>query len=210
MTHSQFGQDDEIVKFFNEKTDGYFLDIGAHNDGQDTILLEEMGWSGICVEPLDVQYANLLKIRKCVCKNICVGDRNGEVDFLHNEGYTSALSGVLEYYCNEHKHRIESEKRMKGGQSFVVKKNMKTLTTLLDEENSPTHIELLKIDAEGGEFAILSGVDFSKYTFDLITLEANYSEEINRCAKLLWDNGYAPFQTVGMDAFFKRRDDESG
>ena len=204
MTRSQSGQDDAIVEFFREKTDGYFLDIGANSLGEDTLLLEESGWSGICVEPLEIQFSELSSKRKCICKNICIGDKNGEVDFLMNEGYTSALSGVLEYYCDAHKQRIQTEKNSMGGQSFLIKREMKTLTTLLDEENAPSHIEVLKIDAEGGEFSILSGIDFSKYTFDLITIEGNYQEEVDRCVSLLSENGYSFLKFVGIDIFFGR------
>jgi FkbM family methyltransferase len=207
MTHSQYGQDDEIVKFFNKKTDGYFLDIGAHNDGHDTVLLENMGWSGICVEPLDDQFEMLRKNRKCICRKLCIGDKNGEVEFASNEGYTAALSGVVEYYCDAHQQRILKEINEMGGEMNVGIKEMKTLTTLLEEEDAPTHIELLKIDVEGGEYAVLSGVDFSKYTFDLITLEGNYQEEVDRCVALLSNHGYNPFMKVGIDIFFRRHDE---
>ncbi len=204
MTYSQFGQDDKILEIFDGITDGYFLDVGAHSSGEDTLLLEELGWSGICIEPLDKEFSTLVSKRKCICKNICIGDKNGEVDFLMNEGYTSALSGVLEYYCDAHKQRIQTEKNSMGGQSFLIKREMKTLTTLLDEENAPSHIEVLKIDAEGGEFSILSGIDFSKYTFDLITIEGNYQEEVDRCVSLLSENGYSFLKFVGIDIFFGR------
>ena len=207
MTYSQFGQDDKILKIFDGITDGYFLDVGAHSTGEDTLLLEELGWSGICIEPLDSEFSTLVSKRKCICKNICVGDRNGEVDFASNEGYTSALSGVVEYYCDAHKERIVSEINEMGGSMNVGVKQMKTLSTLLDEENAPTHIELLKIDVEGGEHAVLSGIDFSKYTFDLITLEANYQEEINRCVAFLDEKGYTPFAKVGIDIFFGRKNE---
>lgn len=204
MTYSQYGQDDAIIEFFGEKTDGYFLDIGAHSSGEDTQILEDLGWSGICVEPLDQQFSELISRRKCICKNICIGDRDGEIDFSSNDGYTSALSGVVEYYCDAHKERIASEISQMGGKMNIGKKEIKTLSTLLDEENAPSHIELLKIDVEGGEYAVLSGIDFSKYTFDLITIEGNYQEEVDRCASLLHEKGYSFLKLVGIDLFFGR------
>jgi len=207
MTHSQFGQDDTILQIFDGISDGYFLDVGAHSIGEDTLLLEELGWSGICIEPLDEEFTTLASKRKCICKNICVGDMDGEVEFASNKGYTSALSGVVEYYCDAHKERIASEISQMGGEVNVGKKEMKTLSTLLDEENAPTHIELLKIDVEGGEYAVLSGIDFSKYTFDLITIEGNYQEEVERCVELLGEKGYTPFTQVGIDIFFGRQDE---
>jgi len=209
MTYSQFGQDDEIVKFFNGKTNGWFIDVGAHSSGDDTILLEKMGWSGICVEPCDDLFENLKKIRSCVCENVCIGKIDGEIDFCWNTGYTSALSGVMEYYSPQHIQRINSENNIYGGKTMVVKKTIKTLTTLLQQLNSPSHIELLKIDAEGGEYAVIEGTDFSKYTFDLITIEANYRHEYERCKHLLDLNGYEEFKVVGIDVFFKRKLNES-
>lgn len=40
---------------------------------------------------------------------------------------------------------------------------------------SPGHYELLFIDTEGHEMQVLKGIDFSRFSFDLIVLENNYS-----------------------------------
>jgi len=204
MTYSQFGQDDEIVKFFNGKTSGWFVDVGANSNGNNTLLLEKMGWSGVCIEPCDDLFEQLKNNRSCLCENVCVGNKEGEVDFCWNVGYTSALSGVMEYYCQKHINRIISEQEAHGGKSTVIKKPIKTLTTILNSINAPSHIEYLKLDVEGGEYSIIDGIDFSKYTFDLITIEYNYDEEFLRCKTLLSDRGYIPFMRIG-DCFFKRK-----
>lgn len=202
MTYSQYGQDDEIVSFFGGKETGWYIDVGAHIDGNDTLLLEEKGWNGICIEPHDHNFKFLAKKRNCLCLNVCVGDKSGEIDFFENNGYTNALSGVMDYYCEEHKERIQTENQHYGGSSSVVKKNIKTLTQILDEVKAPNYIELLKIDVEGGEYAVLSGIDFSKYSFGLITLEANYSHELSKCESILNEKGYSPFKRIGIDVFF--------
>ncbi len=206
MTYSQFGQDDEIVRFFDAKKTGWFIDVGAHESGNDTILLEKMGWNGICVEPCDDLFQRLKESRSCICENICIGNKDGQVDFCWNQGYTSALSGVVEYYSPEHIHRINSENKNYGGSASLVKKTIKTLTTLLDSLDAPSHIELLKIDVEGGEYAVLEGTDFDRYTFDLITIEANYEHEYDKCKTYLNEKGYEEFKTVGIDRFFKRKE----
>lgn len=203
MTYSQFGQDDKIIDFFGGKKKGWFVDVGAHSNGNDTLLLEKMGWNGICIEPCDDLFKKLTSCRTCVCRNVCIGDKDGDVDFYWNQGYTSALSGVLEYYSSEHLNRIQKENQHYGGNTTIVKKQIKRLTTLLGEVNAPTHIELLKIDVEGGEYAVLCGIDFSKYTFDLITIEVNYQHEYVKSKKILNNNGYEEFMTVGIDKFFR-------
>jgi len=60
---------------FNEKRNGYFLDIGAH-DGihiSNTYLLERRyGWSGICIEANRDTFLKLQKNRKATCVNACL------------------------------------------------------------------------------------------------------------------------------------------
>ena len=87
----------------------------------------------------------------------------------------------------------------------MVKKTIKTLTTLLDSLDAPSHIQLLKIDVEGGEYAVLEGTDFKRYVFDLVTIEANYEQEYSKCKAFLNEKGYEEFKTVGIDRFFKRK-----
>jgi hypothetical protein len=52
------------------------------------------------------------------------------------------------------------------------------------------HIDYLSIDTEGSEFDILSTLDFSKYSFGVITLEYNFSAYRARINQLLVSKGY--------------------
>ena len=65
-SYSQLGQDLTVLKFYNDKRDGYFIELGA-SDGitlSNTYLLEkEFGWKGICAEPVPVKYEALCKNR---------------------------------------------------------------------------------------------------------------------------------------------------
>jgi FkbM family methyltransferase len=201
MTYSQFGQDDFVVEFFDSEKEGYFVDVGASTDGNDTLLLEEMGWEGICIEPTG-SYKSLTEKRKCICLNICVGDHRGKVQFMENTGYTRELSGVVDYYCDAHKGRISSENESRGGSSKIVEKEMKTLTDVFREQESPEYIDFLKIDVEGGEEQVLRGIDFNKYSFGIISIEGNYQEEVDACSDLLKSNGYVFIERVGIDIFF--------
>ena len=211
MKYSQFGQDKFVYKHFREKKDGYFVDVGAFNDGNDTKFLESEGWSGICIEPITGAYLELIKNRKCTCVNACVGNNNQDVDFRENipsdsslgwNTYTSMLSGVAKTHSNDHLARIDHENMRTGGKSVIVKKKMMTLTKIFEENNAPDHIDYLKIDTEGGELSCLLGIDFSRYSFGILSVEANYREEIIPCAALLINKNYRPFVKVGDDIFF--------
>ena len=207
MSYSQFDQDDFVLDFFNNKKEGYFIDVGANVDGDDTKLLEELGWNGICIEPHSGCYSKLIECRKCICENVCVGHtEKDEIEFSENEGYTEALSGVLDYYCEEHKQRISNEIFQMGGAQNVIKKRMVELTSLLEKHNSPKKIDYLKVDVEGGEYNVFLGLDFSKYSFNLIQVEANYQHEIDRVVSLLEKNNYTPFEKVGIDIMFKPKE----
>jgi hypothetical protein len=61
---------------------------------------------------------------------------------------------------------------------------------LLDKHHAPRHIEYLSIDTEGSEFDILNAVDFKKYSFDIITVEHNYTSAREKIYSLLTKHGY--------------------
>ena len=73
---SQHKQDEFVVNYFKGKKNGVFVDIGAH-DGitlSNTYVLEkELGWTGICVEPMDHEYKKLTECRNCITCHCEIG-----------------------------------------------------------------------------------------------------------------------------------------
>ena len=89
---SQLQQDIEVLKYYDYKHNGYFVEIGA-SDGielSNTYLLEtEYNWKGICVEPIPERYDLLLhrpkrKIRQTFYKKIknCSVNLFGDINAL--------------------------------------------------------------------------------------------------------------------------------
>lgn len=177
---SQFEQDTHVLEVYNNKRNGYFIEIGAYDgiESSNTYVLEkDFGWSGICVECNPRFYNSLVNSRDCHKSNFAIYNTNGLVlDFFDSGGY----SGLV--YTNNHAHIANDTK---------IKVHTKTLTTLLDEVNAPHFIEYLSLDTEGSEYDILKVHDFDKYKIGYICVEHNRVEK-NRVAirELLESKGY--------------------
>lgn len=161
--------------YFKNKKGGFFVDIGAH-DGvsiNSTYFLEtELGWSGICVEPLNRRYDELVRNRpNSICINKAVYTREGTVTFRDISGYPEMLSGIEETYNDLHRMRILNE--LGSGEMKHIEVPCTTLNTIL-KDNNVSSVDYLKIDTEGSELAILETIDFSLVDIRCIDVENNY------------------------------------
>jgi FkbM family methyltransferase len=187
ISYSQLEQDINVLKYYNNKKNGYFIEIGA-NDGiklSNTYLLEkEYNWKGICVEPIPNIFELLCKNRtKSFCCNKAIYNKNNiEVDFdIAND--CELLSGISDK-IDCHKEKVDNNK---------TKIKVKTITfnTLLETYNAPLYIDYLSLDTEGTELDILNSVDLNKYIFGLIDIEHNYIEpRRSKIRELLLSYGY--------------------
>ena len=180
-SYSQLNQDLNVISFFNNKNDMYFIDIGA-NDGKtlsNTFLLEKQyNWKGICSEPLPSAFKKLIKCRSVVCDNNAVFRKSGlSLEFSES----NLMSGITDF--------IDANENAKKGNKIIVKTI--TLQSLLDNYKAPKIIQYFSLDTEGTELEILKSVDFSTYTFLYINLEHNYVEpRRSEMRTLLLNNGY--------------------
>lgn len=177
MSYSQLGQERYLnEKYFNNKKDGVFVDIGAHNgiELSNTKFFEELGWTGLCVEPLPDVFEKLKTNRKCICENYAVTDTEGVADFLLLKGWCEMLSGLANEYVQAHLNRIDSEIQQHGGSKEVVPVKTIKLQTLLDKHNI-NRIDFLSVDTEGNELKVLKSIDFNKTKIFSIAVENNYN-----------------------------------
>ncbi len=204
---SQDGQDRFIADtLFQGMKDGCFVDIGAH-DGvtfSNTCFLErERNWHGLAIEPLPEVYAQLVANRKCRTIQGCVADRDGETQLLSLTGYTEMLSGILANYSPEHLQRIEADLAKKGGTKRTLTTACFRLETLLQQQGV-REIDYLSIDVEGGELAVLRGIDFQKTRIRCISIENNYLDPA--AYLLLKRRGYGLVATAGADEIYCHRE----
>ena len=188
---SQAGQDLWIYgEAFNQKRNGYFVDIGAH-DGinlSNTYALEaKYQWSGLCVEANPDTFKKLVQNRKSVCVNKCVDKTDGVVDFVLDGGRGGIIHDDLYQANNAQEHNT------------VVKLETTSLAALLATNNAPSTIDYLSIDVEGAEERILADFNFDAYTFRTITIE----RPSQRLRSILQDNGYLLIKEIpNLDCFY--------
>lgn len=162
---------------------GYFVEVGAHDGVGDshTKSLEDLGWTGVCVEPSSA-FAGLKASRRCRVDDRCLWKKDGvTVPFWETPGNRIELSGIKSCF-RDHWDRSEGKE---------VLKDSVTLTTLLREHDAPATIEFLSLDTEGSEYEILSAHDFDAFRFLAMIVEHNGVEaQRNLVRKLLRERDY--------------------
>jgi FkbM family methyltransferase len=174
--YSQYNEEEVLLDFFGDKTDGFFVDVGAA-DGvrfSNTRMLAERGWSGICIEPEASQYDQLRELYRgsnVTCFPVAVGTlvgfrklHAGKADFKQ---ISTLCSRWREKKIKQHGHCVYEE----SPQIIYAQ----VLATLLRDAPAPDTIDFLSIDAEGMDFDVLRSMDWKKYDVRLICTEDNDS-----------------------------------
>ena len=180
---SQINQDLMVLYVLNKKKNGFFVEFGA-TDGKgksNTYILEkEFGWTGILCEPSKKWHAKLANNRICKIDYRCVWS-------VSNQDLLFCETKNAEYSRSSHFFNFALHKR-----DLVKSYNVKSvsLNDLLAEHQAPNYIDYLSVDTEGSEFEILKSVDFSKYSFGVISVEHNFTPNRELTARLLISNGY--------------------
>jgi FkbM family methyltransferase len=202
MSYSQLGQDLDVLKFYNNKKEGFFIEIGA-SDGielSNTYLLEtKYEWKGICVEPIPKKFELLCKNRpQSLCSNNAIykeSNKNIIFDIANNYDLLSGISEKID--C--HKKNVDSNKTQ-------ITVTTLSFNDLLENFNAPLFIDYLSLDTEGSEFEILNSVNLQKYTFGLIDVEHNYIEpRRSEIRNLLTSNGYEYIRENKWDDSYKHK-----
>ena len=201
-SYSQIGQDLEVLKRYNNKTDGFFVEIGA-SDGvvfSNTYLLEKFfNWKGICVEPIPNRYESLCKNRpNSVCFDNAVYDVSNKQVIFDIANNFDLLSGISQN-IDCHVQAVNANK------SQIIVTTI-SLNDLLEKSNAPSFMEYLSLDTEGSELEILKSLDFQKYMFGLIDVEHNYVEpRRSQIKELLISNGYEYIRENAFDDCYKHK-----
>ncbi len=222
---AQLNQDLWVINFFNHKTNGYYIDIGA-NDGitySNTYILEKYyNWTGLLIEP-SIKHLHSLAIHRPISRIIpyCVLNKTAMLPFfefeykssdnstLHGSAKPDMFNGVYELYQDkEYYGGAQYRKTLEDALGIDITINtlpcfhvQETLDKHLDVHR--TKIDYLSIDAEGAGQVIVEAIDWQKLDISFIHIEAaSYDDRVasyNFFTKL----GYAHIQISHDMTFFK-------
>tara|TARA_B100000161_G_scaffold247036_1_gene202981 strand:+ start:548 stop:1261 length:714 start_codon:yes stop_codon:yes gene_type:complete len=185
-TYSQDKSDLEIKKFFNNKNDGFFVDVGCFHPTRmnNTYLLYKKGWRGINIDlsQFSIDLFNYLRPEDINITS-AVSDKIGDtkVYFQKNFSVISTLKKKL------------AEKRFQGkiNEKKITTNTLNNIINNTKFKNTP--IDFLSIDAEGMDEIILKSLDFQIYKPKLICVEDSmYNRKYNETNlyKILKPHGY--------------------
>ncbi len=190
---SQFGEDKKIIKFFKNKKDGVYLDVGCFHPirQNNTYLMHKLGWKGINIDlnPLSI---DLFKVARPKDINIC-----------------AAVSGKKTTKKLFFDHQLSSINTLSKNHTLFIKKafgiknlkEKKIKTRTLNEilvSNKIKKVDFMNIDIEGHEMEVLKNFNFNLFDIKLICIEIidyeSYSKKIkikkSKLFKLLKKNNY--------------------
>jgi FkbM family methyltransferase len=168
-----FAQNFEDVLFhraFRGKREGMFVDVGAGHPFADSVTqwLRLRGWRGVNVEPNPVFFRELQTYRQDDCNlNVGLSDQAGECVFYQVEqnelGHGWGLSSF--------DPAVEKEASKLGLKVNRLVVPVTTLQQILGE-HCPQTVDILKIDVEGFEEAIIGSTDWNRFRPRLICVES--------------------------------------
>lgn len=189
--HSQLGQDIFCLTFYNNKREGYFLDIGACDGvsfSNSYLLEDEYKWKGLLIEPMKSIIPVLKEKRpnSMIIEKAAYSESGKILSFCENRD-DKMISGLDGYVDKE--FQVKQYNKVHFWESYDVE--TVTISDLLKEHKYPQFIEYVSLDVEGAELEVLKGMDFQTYTYGIMNIEHNYVEpRRSQIKELLLENGY--------------------
>lgn len=202
VSYSQYAEDLLIQLVLTQsRVKGFYVDVGCHHPrrGSNTYALYRKGWHGLLIDLEEVKVL-ACQLRRWRDKAIlaAVSDRDKEVQIFSPKAFSTNATIALTSVTEPERYRP------------IGSIQAKTLTAILNEYQVPRHFELLNVDVEGVDLDVLKGLDFDRYSPEVICIEnwasvkgieAVLSSEIHR---LLVGKQYQLAAWGGLSTIYKR------
>jgi FkbM family methyltransferase len=196
---AQHGEDEFLLDYFGERT-GTYIDVGANHPFRlsNTYLLYRHGWRGVTIEPLRYLSAKHRRFRPHdVQVNAAAGEYASEAEFYEVIPHVGSTFD-----------RAEAQRLFALGRALPYKAYRVPVVCVQDvyeQYLAPRALDLLSVDTEGWDLAVLRGVNWQILRPRLIIYEQNDSEHGSQTAAFLVRNGYQHVTTLGCNAIYEER-----
>lgn len=164
-SYTPFGEDVIIDKLLNEKKQGFYVDIGAHDPSHFSITKRfyDKGWRGINIEPHPYNAKKFKKERGYDTNlNIGIANKNVYLEFFKFENKSlSTFSAKV------------AKSRQKFGYRLVEAEKIKvtTLRDVLSKYAPNTIVDFFNIDTEGFDDQVLKSNDWVHFRPKVLCIE---------------------------------------
>ena len=167
LSYSQEGEDMILSRFFENKENGFYVDVGAHHPQRfsNTYLFYLRGWRGINIDAMPGSMKSFNKIR--------VGDINLEFpisDCHQTLTYYEFNEPALNGFCSD----ISMKRNGLGNYRIISERKLKTytLSEILDKYlPNGQKIDFITVDVEGLDLQVLKSNDWHNYRPHLVLVE---------------------------------------
>jgi len=203
----QIGQAEEVIKYFKGKSHGIFVEAGAFNGEylSNTLYLEaNHTWTGLLVEPNSAAFKGLVKKnRKCHAAHSCLSvTPHPDIVEFDSADVFGGINMELEDVNNKDLERIRKSvpKKLRTRESVECY----PLYSLLLAANIAHKVDLLSLDIEGAELAVLKTMPWDKVNIELIMIEVSHSNQAE-IDKTLMSAGYEAYKKLkNQDIIYKK------
>src|SRR5262245_14356330 len=199
ISYAQNFEDVMLARVFRDRTDGFYVDVGAGDPVNMSVTkwFYDLGWRGINIEPNPIFYARLTTERtRDINLDCAAGAFAGEAQYFQLP--VNELSS-----CDP---RVRARAEAAGKPITVRAVRVMPLTEILDRHCGGGSVDFLKIDVEGWERQVLSGLDWRRYRPTVVVVEATFPntrvESHSEWEKLLLGSGYRQVHFDGLSRFY--------
>ncbi len=199
-TYSMDGEDLIISKYFDDKKNGFYVDVGCYHPihRNNTFLLHKKGWHGINIDihSFSIDLFNYLR-PKDLNYNFAISNKNEFIDMY----FQKELSQISTTEHLQAKKVFQGNVKEKKIQAFTLDK----VLDFSDLKNQK--IDFLDIDVEGADFKVLQGLSFEKFKPELICIEIHDKNiKESNTFKLLKEKNYQLIWSGIFSHIFKSSD----